>query len=973
MLALFPNPVARKRAPRPDEVEVLANMKRKRAFYTEAFQGLLSFIVLWYILFGDPTRYPSMRWIKAVRGGFPASSPCFLGCLLLLAAMEGVKAARGSGKKAGPRPLRQALAYYLDYWKAAVPLTALGFAFFNVKKLARIYCPMFEKPSLPDLVRAVAALTNELHEGAWLIFCLAVCGVFAWLYDRVRRRGFKAALLLPLVGIALVAALYRFVIPFRYHSAIYPIAAVACVAGYFLAFLARRRLGARRRPAWAGKLARNRVVRFLTAPMRYVGLNWVAFWTASFFFAFYFYNIPASVHAATGSALLSYLAILLITGFVVFALDWGCREFARAWRASKWSVISVAAMLAVPLLLSVALEASADYGTLNYMKAEQWPYYSLLSCMGILCVIMALRAVTGRWHAAGIVATVLIVILGIANHFTIKYHGTLLTFEDLQNVQTAANVVGGYDFSIDKVARTVLLYGSGALACCLLAWFAFRKARPAFVRGGRWVTRGVCLAAAAGIFFFIYLGRVPLIESEVLVTWDRVYSQVGYFNGTVVNISTYNSLVVRKPAGFSEMRVEELSENARASAAEAPAQAAGQAESYPDIIMILNETWYNVDDFMVTNADVDYMRNYNAMDNAVKGHVVVPLVGGGTNSTEYESLTANSTSLINAYSPFNRLDMSNKVTLPTYLKQFDYASFAAHPMYGKNYNRSHRWKQMGFDQTWFIDDFTDLKFYGNRKGAFNRCTDTSAFENMVRFYEELPEDRPRLGYFITIQNHGGWDSNKPDQALVHSSVAGADKATTNSINELLSCMLLTDESIAYLQQYYTDLYRNTGRRVVVCMFGDHCPSMIETMTSMSRHTDPSTREMWQKSTPYFIWANYPLDMASLNLEGTDTMDLCCLMPTVLDVAGIPLSYYYRHMVDMRKDVSVFTNVGSGYTSTSSDMVYCDRDGQAHDIGEGSDAATAVSDYYCMEYKNLTARKADPASVLFQPAGIVPSE
>lgn len=944
--------------------------KRRKPFFSEAALGLLSLFLLWYIICGDPTRYPAKKWIASVPGGPLASAPFFLGCMLLAFAVEGWRAAERCLRNRTSL-VREALDYHIRYWKMAVPLTLLGYAFFSVEKLSRIYCPVFTDTNPWRIALSALALSSRMHEGAWLIACLAVCALFSRLYASARRRVGAAALPLLLAGVAGPAALCFFVMRFGYHGKLFPIAGAAGSAGYCAAFLARLRAEAKgpRMPLWAKKISGSRALAAVTAPLRYLGQNWVSFWIVEFFIAVYYYNVAASVYEAAGSMYLSFLAFLALSLGVVFALNWAYREFVRAWKASKWSVLAVLALLALPFILHFALEAAADYGSASHSTHRQWPYYTLISGMGIMCVIMALRALMGRWHVAGIVATALFILLATANHFTYKYHGTLLTVEDLSNIQTAANVAGGYDFSVDEVTGRVLLYALAGLACCLLAWFAFRKARPAFVKGGRWVTRAVCLVAALGIFFFTYFSKSPLVEEEVMVAWDRIYAKKGYFNGTMVNIRANSSPVIRKPAAFSREHVAELVDK---SESQAQVAQAAPSESYPDIIMILNETWYDLDDFMDTNADADYMKYYKALDNAVKGRVVVPLSGGGTNSTEYESLTGNSTSLINAYSPYNRLELTDQVSLVSYLERYGYASFGAHPMDGKNYGRNRRWEQLGFDKMYFIEDFTDLEFYGKRKGSYSRCTDLSAFKNMVRFYGELPEDRPRLGYFITIQNHGGWDSNPPELALVHSSPSGASQSQVDTINEYLSCVSLTDESIAYLQQYYTELYQSTGRRVVVCMFGDHCTSMVRTMKSLSRYTDVDEREIAEKSTPYFIWANYPLDLEALDLAGTEHMDLCCLMPTVLDVAGIPLSYYYRHIVDMREDVKAFTNVGTGYTSSSSDTVFIERDGSYHNIDEGGPVAQSVIDYYCMEY-NLTSTGETREPALFWPDGTDPGE
>ena len=51
----------------------------------------------------------------------------------------------------------------------------------------------------------------------------------------------------------------------------------------------------------------------------------------------------------------------------------------------------------------------------------------------------------------------LMALLGVANHFTMKYHGALLTVEDIQNLKTVSGVIGAYDLSVDAIAGRILL------------------------------------------------------------------------------------------------------------------------------------------------------------------------------------------------------------------------------------------------------------------------------------------------------------------------------------------------------------------------------------------------------------------------------------------------------------------------------------------------------------------------------------
>ncbi|MBQ6346510.1 MAG: LTA synthase family protein [Clostridia bacterium] len=938
----------------------------KRRDLGNAIQGLACLGILWFILFGDPTRLPT-QWLAAIPGGFLTSGTAFLIGMALLYFIEGAHAAQ-SGDEAPASPLRRALGYYISYWKVCAPLVLIGGLFFCEISESPIYCPMFRNLGFLNVSRAILALSNNIHEGTWLISSIAICAFCAALFPMAKRkRGTGLAVAVLLGGIALQAVLYLKVLPFMYNARVYRIAAVAGPSAHALGFLLFQGDGAlkRRVAHLAEGLPDNRALTALSGPFKFIGRKWTTFWMAQFYVAMYYYHVAASVYADTGRALLSYLIFLVMTCLLLYGLDWGYRRLQTAFRRSWRVAPAILSTLAVPFLLRLALETSMDaYAQFAYLAARQWPIRAMVNVLAIFSLILILRALIGHWLPAGLTVTVLMTLLAIANHYTMKYHGALLTVEDIHNVGTVTGVIGSYDLSVDAVAGRILLLEAAAAACCVLAWLCARPLRGLFTRRQRWVNRLACLLAAAVSLYFSYFSAVPIIERQDNIwSWGSLYAKIGYLSGTVESTLANMEFSVYRPDGYSDGRIAELAEAARRQQADAAAEA---SDAYPDIVMILNETWYDLDRYIDTGADVDYLANYRALDNAIKGYAEVPLTGGGTNGTEYEMLTSNSMTLINAYAPFNRLNFADTVTLPRYLKQLGYATVAAHPHESQNYHRGMSWSQMGIDQTHFIQDFTELEYYADRNKD-HEITDTTALKNLIRFMDELPGDGPRFAFLATMQNHGDWTNNRPEQALVHSHPATADEALVGRINEYLSCLTYTDAMIGFMQQYYTELYERTGRRVVVCMVGDHSPSFLPELEGLCKWQDRALAERMGKQTPFYIWANYPLDLEDEALPRTESMDLCCLMPAVLRAAGVPLSYYYRYILDMNRDVAVYTNVGSETAEETRRIAFYDREGLLHYVDEDAPLARAVSDYFCMEY-NLNGEDTRQEPALFEPTG-----
>lgn len=943
----------------------------------ETVQGIAVLAVLYFVLFHDLSRIP-WSWREALLeksgrepGGFLASSGFFLFLMCLLYMTEGMKTAlrlRGPGEDR--TPAHCVLQIYIPYWMVWIPFTLIGVLFFSRVYESPLFSEVFVSPSFFNLLGTLVALTNNLHEGAWLISSLALCTLFASLLDRAERAGKPKwfRIMLPCLCVAGESLLYLKVLPFHYFGDVFPAAAVSDTVFFIAGFLLSGRLP--EPPSGQGKHpSEGRLLSGVAAPLRFIGRCWYAFWVLMFYPAYYYYNIAASVYRTFSSPAAVYFMFLLISAFLFLILLLVYRQIAASWRTSRRSLLAVLPLLAVPFLLRQVLETSMDYAQYTLRTGAQWPRHVLITFAAILCLMALFRAIVGSWWSGGVIVTVLLTALGLVNHYTIKYHGTIVTVEDLRNIRTAANVIGSYDMSIDKTAGLALLLGVAALGCCLWSFFLSRGLRESQPRRERNLNRIPCLVGAAAVFFLIYFAKVPMVSRvDNIWTWQERYAQIGFFSGTVESTLSILSFSASEPGGYSAQEMERISAEVRQADSTWSQPSGTGSDSPADLVMILNETWYNLDHYVPTGADADYMERYEALENALKGYTVVPLAGGGTNATEYEMLTGNSASLLNVYAPFNRMTFTDTVTLPSYLKTLGYATAAAHPHEPQNYQRGRAWEQMGFDERFFIDDFTGLEFYGNRTWD-NRATDRSVFLNLQRFYENMPEDQPRFLFLATMQNHGDWVSNSPEQALVHGALETGDDGLDQKVNEFLSCIRLTDETIPELLAYFEEQYALSGRRVVVCMCGDHSPSFIRSLDEWTAAADETEADQLRRETPYFIWANYPADLSAFSVAESDTMDLCCFMPTALQLAGVPLSPYYALISELRKETACFTKVSRPAGSGESDnaLLFLDRDGIIRSCSEDSAPASEVRDYFFMEYYLVTA-KAETDRSLFLPPG-----
>ncbi|MCR5651499.1 MAG: LTA synthase family protein [Lachnospiraceae bacterium] len=472
------------------------------------------------------------------------------------------------------------------------------------------------------------------------------------------------------------------------------------------------------------------------------------------------------------------------------------------------------------------------------------------------------------------VLTVLYFVFGIVNYFIYTFHGTPFTMGEIKNFRTAMAVAKSYTF-VMPVGTMIFLAGL-LLTAFLIQFFCSYEG---FLR---WLPLG--LLAVFGIFlFFSFFSPKPLIERKLNTSsWIPVLEKYGYIPAFVrQTLSEIRGPVVKPDPYSREDNISFIGE------VQGKNPDSGRK---PDIIFILNETFYDLKDAVDLNPDMDTLTGFRSIDNALRGRVVTPRIGGGTNVSEYECLSSNSMQIMPyVATPFNVLDLRKANTILTYLKSMGYRTFATHPGETFSYRRNVAYPAMGFDRITFAKDYREPEYYGNRTSYI---TDSSMYRNMIRWYEEFSDDSPLFFYGLTIQNHGDWISNTEEQMLVKS---GKDFGKyTHIINEFQSCIRLSDDALTE----FIDHFRTVDRDVVIVMTGDHAPSFVK---------DRDFHELGGKddflalgSTPYIIWSNRELKA----LENMDVISMPLLLPAVFDAAGMKQSPYCSFLNLLRHEVPI---------------------------------------------------------------------
>lgn len=566
----------------------------------------------------------------------------------------------------------------------------------------------------------------------------------------------------------------------------------------------------------------------------------------------------------------------------------------------------------------------------NYNVSPNLFHYLIGYIFILLVLLIALNLGLGYFPFFFIIFSC--TIISVINFYEYSYRGTVFTYQDISNFHTATTMLNGIQlkFSIELL----IIFFEFFSAVCVT--FYCKKITNSHEKNRRIKISGELFILFLTITFYCISTDI-IGDRNYVWSWEELYKGDGFIVGTINNVITNIKSPIIKPAFLTEDLLDdkylEVEHN-------------DLVEDAPDIILILNETYYDLNRFVKIDTDVDFMKCYNEL-NGSKGHAIVPISGGGTNNSEYELLTSNSMSLINSYSPFMSLDLSSNNSIVKYLKKYGYYTMAAHSEQGANYKRNIVWKELGFDDIYFNEDFHNLSFQGSRL----RATDASLFSDFIDFYEKMPENQPRFAYLLTIQNHSGYSSNPDECDIVHVnnfqniiSRENLNYDIESEINEYLSSVYLTDRFISGLKEYFEKAYEKNNRKVIVCMVGDHAPYFINDLFN----TDMSDVEqiIRKREVPYFVWSNYEMNK-DIDFSNQD-IDLCCLMPYIFVNAEIPLNHYYKLLISLGEEAGCFTNV----PEIDGSFCYVDKRYGIHSITEKSLVTNNLIEYYGIEYTQI---------------------
>ena len=491
------------------------------------------------------------------------------------------------------------------------------------------------------------------------------------------------------------------------------------------------------------------------------------------------------------------------------------------------------------------------------------------------------RLVLGRLRRAAALAAAVSFLVGLVNHYVLRFRGRILFPADLTAWKTAANVADAFDFSMDLAMReaSILL-----VAYLFLVWACPAQRRRAKL--SRPAAAGLMAAMAGYGFVFFCTGALPALG---------IYTQqwVTQANGFLLNFTVamrYSS--VDKPEDYSHEAVLELTE-------EYPGVEGDPSVTQPtNLIVIMNESFADMTIFDTLEPSQDPTPFLHSLEeNTVKGWMYSPVTGGGTASVEFEYLTGFATIFqpphTVAYQLYTEEGMPSLAALAGVR---GYESTAFHPYKSSGWNRPIVYSNMRFDHQLYEED-VESPYLIRRY-----ISDQSDYETLYEITDQGRGDRNFI-FNVTMQNHSsyaqGWN-NLEKTVTLPQELRSADATA----EQYLSLIKASDDALKELIEHYSQSEEPT----MIVFFGDHQPPLKNAFYELlygKKLSERTTKEVLkQYATPFFIWTNYDIQ------EQSDVI----LSPNFLGVltarmAGLPLTGYMNFLSQLYEELPVITPVG----------------------------------------------------------------
>ena len=515
----------------------------------------------------------------------------------------------------------------------------------------------------------------------------------------------------------------------------------------------------------------------------------------------------------------------------------------------------------------------------NDVFSDLYAWQVLMNMIWYYILFAVLRLVLGRIRRACALGICLAFLVGLVNHYVLRFRGRILFPADVTAWRTAANVADGFDYSMDAYIMQAAVLLTAYLFLVLVCPPQRKRARIplpfALVAWG--AVLGYCFA-------FFCTGALPALG---------IYTQqwVTQRNGFLLNFTValrYSS--VEKPADYSHDKVLELME-------QYPALEGDPDRQPTNLIVIMNESFADFtvfDDFEASEDPTPFLHSLE--ENTVKGWMYAPVTGGGTATVEFEYLTGFSSLFQPPHTVAYQLYVEEGMpSLAAVAGSQGYETTAFHPYKSSGWNRVLAYDYLDFDRQMYEEDVVDPYYIRHY------VSDRSDYEMIFRTTRE--QEGNTFFFNVTMQNHSGyaqgWNNlertiDLPDRLV----------RVDSSARQYFALARESDDALRELIGYYSQQDEPT----MIVFFGDHQPPLTNSFYEElygKKLSERTTEEVLrQYAVPFFIWTNYDIQ------EEQDVV----ISPNYLGVltarlAGLPMTGFMNFLSQLYEELPAVTPVG----------------------------------------------------------------
>lgn len=522
----------------------------------------------------------------------------------------------------------------------------------------------------------------------------------------------------------------------------------------------------------------------------------------------------------------------------------------------------------------------------------------VFSCIFYILLYSIFFAAIGRMRLSFFLTTVILTVIGIANHYTLEFRSAPILPWDIRSLSIALAVTDNQSFTVPTSMAWTLAGFSGLLFLSLHCGLRFQPSRK----------RLYSLFMTAVLWIIMVFSVQTTLMTNVLDIYEMPFTQWYTYrqNGFMVSFfMNAKYLRIEKPSGYSPDTLEEdFSEGLTELMNWNPQVnddifAYGGAETdesaiLPNIIVIMNEAFSDLSVLGDFETSEDYLPYFNSLThNAINGSLYVSVLGGNTANTEFEFLTGDTMAFLPTGSiPYQQYCKSEMPSLAWLAKDQGYHTVAMHPYYDYGWNRDEVYNYFGFDEAYFLNDFkgsSRLRQY---------VSDQAMFQKIISLYQKKGSE-PLFLFGVTMQNHGSYTKSyenfTPKLHVI-------DEKGYPWADAYLSLIRETDQAYRNLINYFTYVDEPT----IILLFGDHQPTSLERrFFNTVMDADSSNLSLEQTvlryQTPFKIWANYDIKEAdgiriSANYLGS----------LLWQTAGLEFSDYQKYLSELHRLYPVIT-------------------------------------------------------------------